>query len=33
MFMNVSKFEKEFHIKLPKIKIEIKNELKNYKIK
>ena len=31
MFMNVSKFEKEFHIMLPKIKNEIKNEIRNYK--
>ena len=33
MFMNVSKFEKEFHIKLPKIKNEIRNEIRNYKKK
>ena len=30
MFMDVDKFEKKFHIKLPLIKQEINNEIKNY---
>ena len=30
MFMNVDKFEKKFNIKLPLIKQEITNEIKNY---
>ena len=30
MLMDVSKFEKKFNIKLPLIKLEIKNEIKNY---
>ena len=31
MFMDVDKFEKKFHIKLPLVKREIINEIKNYK--
>ena len=31
MFMNVNKFEKKFNIKLPLIRQEIINEIKNYK--
>jgi dTDP-4-dehydrorhamnose reductase len=31
MFMDVNKFEKKFHIKLPFIRQEIINEIKNYK--
>ena len=30
MFMNVSKFEKKFNIKLPSIKKEISHESKNF---
>jgi dTDP-4-dehydrorhamnose reductase len=30
MFMDVDKFEKKFNIKLPSIKQEITNEIKNY---
>ena len=30
MFMNVNKFEKKFNIKLPLIRQEIINEIKNY---
>ena len=30
MLMDVSKFEKKFNTKLPSIKLEIKNEVKNY---
>ena len=30
MFMDVGKFEKKFNIKLPSIKQEITNEIKNY---
>ena len=31
MSMNIRKFEKKFNIRLPSIKSEIINEIKNYK--
>ena len=31
MYMSVNKFEKKFQLKMPNIKSEISNEVKNYK--